>query len=165
MDHYIRAPLCWKQKYHSKQNQPNCTNNVGWIPLRLHPSCPMKGEWLVGNDWSQHAGIWRVAPNGIPRFCGTKIWPCLPVGCWVTGPLFSLSITVDNLPLLQADAHTCCFTATGPLSLFAPLAFLPLQHRKPLLNSLSNSWGTTKKKKKSLPLPNIEMSLMKTAVL
>lgn len=80
----IQSPLCWEQKNHSPQNQPNCARNVEWIPLELQPSFPMKGQQLVGNDLATPPRYLLGSPKWGPLVLWHKSLVMAPT--WVVCP-------------------------------------------------------------------------------
>ena len=80
----IQSPLCWEQKNHSPQNQPNCVRNVEWIPLELQPSFPMKGQQLVGNDLATPPRYLLGSPKWGPLVLWHKSLAMAPT--WVVCP-------------------------------------------------------------------------------
>lgn len=113
------APLSWEQKNHSKQNQPNCTRNMGWVsPEPGGRSATSKESNWPGTDSLSSPGSYWVAPNGTQWLCGTNLWPWLPpgwLGCYTLGFLRTEGricptlMKFANLPSPQSQIDTFCF--------------------------------------------------------
>lgn len=81
------ASLCWEQQNHSKQSQPNCTRDMGWISpeLRSHSIILKDRDWC-GTDLSCSQGIYWL-----PRMGPVAVWheSLATASTWVPGPLYS----------------------------------------------------------------------------
>lgn len=122
------ATLCWVQKNHPKNNQPNCTKEMGWVSLELcGPLVTLKACDWFGTDRSHQPHTYRVAPSlwhkalAVSSICG---WAAAPWVFLSPGRIHPTATKIINLPLLKATwVHSVYWQVHLAPSLSPPLVW------------------------------------------
>lgn len=61
----MKAPICWEQTDHTKDNQPSNTHKFWWIPPEnCQYTITLRTSSWFGTDWLRQSGIYWAASNG-----------------------------------------------------------------------------------------------------